>query len=243
MDICLELSRIDHRKCVEALLPRLVEHCAAKSSQNGLDLSLARLGADAVPAACALLDEMDDDARSRLLVWLVSAHESRIRNAVNFHLAKLLGEPSIRVGRFRAEQRPGSRLALAASHVEIDSPALLQSPYVLEGVERLGGENSILKGAAKLALRMGSHLSNENLEKQGAMLLNAAPVKRRLITVLQDAIRQEGLAAEVDDLSAAPGAPFPPLESGGAKPEADPFEKKLMDALAEKAHSLRNADF
>ena len=34
LDIRLELSKINYRKCIEVLLPPLVEHCASKSAPN-----------------------------------------------------------------------------------------------------------------------------------------------------------------------------------------------------------------
>ena len=53
LGIQLEIQGIQYEKCVEALLPQLVEHCAAKMAPNELDRFLASLGADAVPAAPA----------------------------------------------------------------------------------------------------------------------------------------------------------------------------------------------
>ena len=239
MDIVLELAQVNHRRCVEVLLPRLVEHCAAKTQPNELDRFLAELGADAAPAACALLDEMDVDRKDRMIVWLVSAHETRMRNSANRHLAELLGRDVIRIGRFFALDRPGSRLSLCAADVAVDWSALLHSEAVRDGVEQLSGENSILKGAAMLVLRMSAHLPNESLEKQGVALLNSDLVKRRLMSVLQDAVRQEGLDVTLEDLSVRPSD----LSSAAAAPDlsgvlSPAFEREWKDALLRKRAEL-----
>ena len=239
MDIVLELAQVNHRKCVEVLLPRLVEHCAAKAQPNELDRFLADLGADAAPAACALLDGMNADEKDRVIVWLVSAHEARMRSSANRHLAELLGGNVIRIGHFRAIDRPGSRLALCASDVAVDWSALLHSEAVQDGVEQLGGENSILKGAALLVLRLSAHLPNESLEKQGMALLNSELVKRRLMAVLQDAVRQEGLDVTPEDLSVRPSEP-----ASAAAPDLSgvldaAFERELKAALLAKREALR----
>ena len=238
MDIVLELAQVNHRKCVEVLLPLLVEHCAAKAQPNELDRFLADLGADAAPAACALLDEMNSDEKDRVIVWLVSAHEARMRSSANRHLAELLGGDVIRIGRFRAIDRPGSRLSLCASDVAVDWSALLHSEAVQDGVEQLGGENSILKGAALLVLRLSAHLPNESLEKQGMALLNSELVKRRLMAVLQDAVRQEGLDVTPEDLSVRPSKP-----ASAAAPDLSgvldaAFERELKAALLAKRNTL-----
>ncbi len=238
MDIYLELAQVNHRSCVEILLPRLVEHCAAKTQPNELDHFLADLGADTAPAACALLDGMDADEKDRVIVWLVSAHEERMRRSANRHLAELLGPDIIRIGRFLAVDRPGSRLSLRASDVTVDWAALLHSEAVRDGVEQLGGENSILKGAALLVLRMSAHLPNESLEKQGITLLNSDLVKRRLMTVLQDAVRQEGLDVTLEDLSvrASEASPASAPDLGGVLSVS--FERELKEALLKKRSEL-----
>lgn len=240
LDIRLELARVDHRRCVEVLLPLLVEHCAAKAEPNELDRFLSSLGKDAAPAACALLSDMDVDERDRLVVWLVSAHEERLRNAANRHLAELVSAPIIRIGRFSALDRPGTRLALLASQVEIDYPALLHSPLVEDGIEQIGRENSVLKSAAKLAVQMGMHLSSENLEKQCIALLNSAKVKGRLMTVLQDALRQEGLDITVADMAVERSVAN---ALGALTAEALPsdYARRLTDALRAKVNALRGA--
>ena len=240
LNIRLEISRIDYRKCVEALLPPLVEHCAAKEHPNELDSFLAKLGPDAAPAACAVLDEMDTDAKDKMVVWLVASHKERMRNAANRHLAELLGGPLIRIGYLIARDRPGSRMTLMASQVAVDYAELLKSPLVTEGVEKLGGENAILKGAAKLAIQMGTHLSPENLEKQGVALLNTRRIKERLMAELAAGLRQAGLDIEVEDMVAEstsviqlPAALDP---DEGLIPDA--FEEELMGALVAQLQKM-----
>ena len=155
LDIRLELSKINYRKCIEVLLPPLVEHCASKSAPNELDTFLAKLGPDAARAACAVLDGMSVDDRDKMVVWLVSAHEERMRNSANRHLSELFGAPLVRIGHFAALDRPGNRLSLLATQIDADYASLLHSPLVKEGVAQLGQENAILKGAAQLALQFG----------------------------------------------------------------------------------------
>ena len=234
MDIRLELAAVDHKKCVEALLPALVKHCAAKEQPNELDRFLAGLGADASRAAAAVLDRMSTDEKDKAVVWLVSAHEERMRASANRHLAELFGAPVIRIGRLLAVDRPGSDLTLRAAQVAIDYPALVQSPVVADGVERLGQENSVLKGAAKLALRLSAHLSNDNLERQSILLLNSGQVKRRLMAVLQTAVAQAGLEVTVCDMAAEPDGVSPALS-----PSDETFGAWLMATLRAEVDQLR----
>lgn len=243
LDIRLEIARVNYRNCVEVLLPLLTEHCAAKAQPTELDRFLAGLGADAAPAACALLDEMSVDEKDRLMVFLISAHEERLRNSANRHLSELFGAPVIRIGRFAAADLPGSRLTLLAEQVDIDYGTLVKSPLVGEGIEQIGMENSVLKSAAKFAVQMSTYLSPESLEKQGIRLLNSGKVKGRLMTVLQDAVRQEGVDVTVEDMTVAqsgmilPGTQ--PSRPDGGLP--DSFEETWMRALAAKVETMRKA--
>ncbi len=239
LNIQLDVARVDYRRCVEVLLPQLVEHCAAKTAPNETDRFLTGLGAEAVPAACALLDEMDTDDRDSMVVWLVSVHEERMRNSANRRLAELFGAGVVRVGHFAAIDRPLSRLALLAEQVDIDYAALLRSPVVSDGIERIGSEYGILKSAAKLAVQMGTHLSGESLEKQGLLLLNSPKIKRRLMEALQDAVRQAGLDVELESVTAERAtAILLPQSTTGPIPGA--FEERMMRKLADKAAALRN---
>ena len=240
LNIRLDVARADYRSCAEMLLPQLVEHCAAKSAPNELDRVLGGLGAEAVPAACALLDELSVDEKDQMVVWLVSAHEERMRSSANRHLSELFGAPIVRIGRFAAVDRPGTRLALLAERVDIDYAALLRSPLVGDGIERLGGENSVLKGAAKLAVQMSAHLSGDNLEKQGLLLLNSAKVKQRLMAVLQDAVRQAGLNVELEGMSVE-RSEAEALPSVGTEAIPGAFAEKLLRALSQKAAELRGS--
>lgn len=238
LDICLELAQVNHRKCVEVLLPLLVEHCAAKANPNELDRFLAKLGPNAAPAACELLDEMDADSKDRLIVWLVAAHEERLRDSADRHLAELFDAPIIQVGHFSAIDRPGSQLALMATQVRIDYPALLHSSLVEDGIDQIGRENGVLKSAAKLALQMGMHMSPENLEKQGILLLNSAKVKSRLMVVLQDAVCQAGLDVTLSDMKVSQSAPGTPPGQLAGSPLPEDFANEWMDALAAKVDKL-----
>ena len=238
LNLQLDVERINYRVCIEKLLPQLVAHCAAKSAPNELDRVLGSLGAEAVPAACSLLDELSGDDKDKMVVWLISAHEERMRNSANRHLAEMFGAPIVRIGHFAAVDRPGSRLALLAEQVDTDYNALLRSPLVSEGIERLSSENSILKGAAKLAVQMGSHLSGEHLEKQGLMLLNSAQVKTRLLAVLQDAVRQAGLDVTLEGMTVERSAAIL-LPQGDVAPIPNAFVDRLLRELTQKAEALR----
>ena len=121
--------------------------------------------------------------------------------------------------------------------------ALLSSPLVADGVERLGETNSFLKGAAKLALQMGAHMSPENLEKQGVALLNAKKIKEKLKTALADALRQVGLDVEIEDVVAETAnvieLPETPHADEGLIPDA--FEDELMDALVKQLRKIHGS--
>lgn len=241
LDIRLELSKINYRKCIEVLLPPLVEHCASKSAPNELDTFLAKLGPDAARAACAVLDGMSVDGRDKMVVWLVSAHEERMRNSANRHLSELFGAPLVRIGHFAALDRPGNRLSLLATQIDADYASLLHSPLVKEGVAQLGQENAILKGAAQLALQFGAYLPPESLEKYGLGLLNAEGVKQRLKGALQEGVLQAGLDAEIEDMFVEQSGVGPLPDAAGDNAVPDSFEKELLGALSAQAEALRRS--
>lgn len=241
--IKMELEKINYHACVKALLPQLVEHCAAKRSPNELDRFLAGLGADAVPAVCSVLDELSDAQKNRVVVWLAATHEERMRNAANRRLAELLGGPMIRAGRLIAAEEPDGRMILEAAQVAVDYAALLKSPFASEGAERLGIDNVLLKGAARLAIQMGSHLPPESLEKYCISLLNSDKIRARLMNMLNEAITQAGLEAvprsisvEDDSVIQLPAQ----LSSGAHIPGGDSLEKELTDLLITRLHRLRS---
>lgn len=238
LDIRLEIASVNYRKCIELLFPQLIEHCAGKREPNELDRYLGSLGRDAVPAAVSLLDEMSVDEKDELIVWLVAAHEERLKNAANRELANALGGDIVRIGRFAAVDRQGDKLTLMATQVAVDYPRLLDCRAVNEGVEQIGEENSILKGAAKLALSLGQHLSPENLEKQSVFLLNSAKVRQRLMTVLQEAVCNEGVNVVVENVSVERSmTALSTLASGVG--DADAYGKKLFGRLSERIAKLR----
>ena len=241
LDFKLEIDRVNYKKCVELLLPPLVEHCAAKTAPNELDRFLASLGSDAVGAACAVLDRMDADSRDTMVVWLAASHEERMRNSANRHLSELFGAPIVRVGHFTAVDRPGTRLSLLATQVQADYGALLKNRLVTEGVERIGEDNLVLKGAAKLALQMGGFLSAESLERQCIRLLNSERVKERLMTVLADSVRQAGLDVTVSDVTVEQTPAGVALSQAGTAAMPADYERRLMAELQKEAQRLRAA--
>ena len=157
VNIRLEIERIDYEKSVEKLLPRVVDSCAQKEKPGELERFVCKLGLDTVPVTKKLLRYLDDEVKDQIIVWLVSAHGEGLTETANAYLAELLPGPAVRLGALLAQDRPGPRLALLAERVRIDYAALLQSPLAASGVEQLGSESGLLKGAAKLALETGEH--------------------------------------------------------------------------------------
>lgn len=242
LDIRLEIGQINYRRCIEAMLPPMVEHCAAKEHPGELDSFLAGLGKDAVPAACTLLERMSTDEKDGMVIWLIMSHEQRLRNAANRHLAAFLGGPLVRIGRFIALDQPGSRMTLLASQVDIDYAALLECPLVTEGVERISGDNGVLKGAAKMMLSMGRLMSPAGLEKQGLTLLGTKRIKEKLMSAITDGLRQAGLELEIADMTAqiSTGAQMNDASVGTVIPAG--FEKKLMADMTAEVEKLRSAE-
>jgi len=237
LDIRLEIGQINYRSCVEAMLPPLVEHCAAKENPNELDRFLAELGSDAVPAACAVLDNMQTDEKDKMVIWLIMSHEERLRSASNRHLERLLGGPLVRIGRFIAIDQPGTRMTLLASQVEVDYAALLKSPLVTERVERMS-DNGVLKGAAKMMLSMGKFMPASGLEKQGLNLLGNPRIKEKLMGAISGGLRQAGLDITIGDLTAEISRPAQLSETMAAQIPAG-YEKELMDALTAEVRKMR----
>lgn len=231
LTIRLELQSIDYERSVAGLLPMVVERCAAKASPGPLEKFMARLGTDAVPVAERLLNYLGDDAKDRLIVWLLTSHEEALRGSFNGYLEQILPGGVVRVGRLGAEDREGSRLMLRASRVEVDYRGLLASPLLSAGVEHLG-----MKGAAALALRVGSMLPPEQLEKQGLALLGSEGVKAGLLSAMTGALEKIGLFVTPWDLYVGPDS-GPEEEAGSAGTDArglfpGQLEDALLDALA-----------
>lgn len=236
VSIRLEVERIDYEKSIEGLLPQIVEHYAAKSRPSELEKCIGRLGADAAPIALKLLGYLEDDAKDELVVWLISSHEERLRKEANEYLKKVFNGNVAQIGYFSAQDQPGSRLELLASDIKIDYDALFESPAVMEGVEQLGKESGILKGAAKLALQMGSRMSAESLEKQGVALLGSGRVKGKLLPAFAEALQQVGLWVAFRDMEVESGnvIALPEKLPGGAEDEGllpDSIEDALIEAL------------
>ena len=241
LDIRLEIGRINYRKCIEAMLPPLVEHCAAKEHPGELDSFLAGLGSDAVPAACALLDRMSTDEKDRMVIWLIMSHEQRLRNAANRHLAAYLGGELVRIGRFIALDQPGSGMTLLASQVDIDYAGLLDCPLVTEGVEHISGDNGVLKGAAKMMLSMGRLMSPAGLEKQGLTLLGTRRIKEKMMSAISDGLQQAGLDIELADMTAQISTGAQMDETTGAAVIPADYERKLMADMTAEVNKLRAA--
>ena len=244
ISIKMELDQINYRACVEAILPQLVEHCSAKRNPNELDRFLTELGADAVPAVCSVLNEMSEAEKKRMTVWLAANHEERMRNAANRHLTELLGGPMIRVGRLIAAEQPDGSMLLEAAQVEVDYPSLLKSPFAAEGVERIGKDNGLLKGAARLAMQMGSHLPSDSLEKYCVALLNTEKIRKQLMLLFRDALAQAGLEARLRGLSVEDASviQLPERLTRSAENRPDHFEKEWMELLLTRYRALRGVN-
>ena len=240
LDIRLEIGQINYHRCIEAMLPPLVEHCAAKANPNELDRFLAGLGADAVPAACAVLDSMNTDEKDKMVIWLIMSHEERLRSATNRHLAAYLGGPLVRIGRFAAIDQPGTRMTLLASQVEVDYAALLESPLVTDGIERIGTDNGVLKSAAKMMLTMGKLMPAAKLEKYGLSLLGSGGIKEKMMSAISDGLKKAGLDITLNDLTAEISRPAALSETMAAQIPAG-YEKELMDALTVQVQKMREA--
>ena len=235
LSIRLEIGEIDYETCAEALLPPLVGKCAARAAPSELEKFVGKLGPDAVPIARSLLGYLDGDVKDRLVVALLTAHEAGLRGALNGYLAQLLPGPAVKIGCLSALDQPGSRLSLRASQIEVDYAALLDSPLVADGLDHLGGESSLLKSAAKLALQMGTRMPPEKLEKQVISLLGTDKVKSKLLTALADGLSRAGLAVTFRDMIVETTAAIELPESlSGGKDEGvipDAVEDALMDAI------------
>ena len=240
LDIRLEIGQINYHRCVEAMLPPLVEHCAAKANPNELDRFLAGLGADAVPAACAVLDSMNTDEKDKMVIWLIMSHEERLRSATNRHLAAYLGGPLVRIGRFAAIDQPGTRMTLLASQVEVDYAALLESPLVTDGIERIGADNGVLKSAAKMMLTMGKLMPPAKLEKYGLTLLGSGGIKEKMMSAISGGLKKAGLDITLSDLTAEISRPAELSETMAAQIPAG-YEKELMDTLTAQVQKMREA--
>ena len=229
--ITVQIERIDYEKSVEKLLPQIMAEFSAKKSPDALEQFVLRLGEDAVPVAKKLIGYMEDSVRDGLVVWMAESRQEQIVRTVNQHLDELFGASVMKVGAVSAEDRPGTRLALRVSRVEIDYAALMKSPAVGSALDQLGGNGGLLKGAAMFALQMASMASPDTLEKQGIALLSSDRVKPKILSALTGAFEKIGLAASVADLSVEAGAG---PETKAPQDAGLPAELKsgLMDAAA-----------
>lgn len=228
--ISVMIEKIDYEKSIESLLPHIAAEFSAKKDPGTLERFVVSLGDDAVPVAKKLVGYMHDSLKDGLTVWMAESRQEEIVRAVNQHLNGLFGESVMKVGAVCAEDRPGTRLALYVSRVEIDYAALMKSPAVSNALDQLGGNSGLLKGAALFALQMASKAGPETLEKQGIALLSSERVKPKLLSALSGAFGRIGLFAELGDLTVMTG----PGPSAGISTDAglpDALKSSLTEAL------------
>ena len=231
INIAVQIDKIDYDKSLDALLPQIAAEFAEKKPQGGVEQFVVRLGKDAVPVAKKLLRYMDDSLKDGLVVWMAESRQEEIVSGVNQHLDSLFGSSVMKVGAVIAEDRPGTKLALYASQVDIDYAALMNSPAVESALGQIGGSGGgLLKGAAKLALQMASKTNPETLEKQGIALLASDRVKPKLLSAMTGACAKIGLTATLGDLTVQSGAgPAPKSARNAGLPED--LRNRLTDAV------------
>ena len=230
INLTVTIEKIDYEESIEKLLPGIAAEFSAKKDRGGLEQFVVRLGEDAVPVAKKLLGYMDDGLKDGLVVWMAESRQAQIVGTVNQHLNTLFGESVMKIGAVIAEDRPGTKLALYVSRVDIDYAALMKSPAVSSALDQISGGGGLLKGAAMFALQMASKASPETLEKQGIALLSSDRVKPKLLSALSGAFTGIGLTAELGDLSVQPGEGSAPKSSDdGGLPEE--LKSALMDAV------------
>ena len=234
--IRLEIERIDYEKSIELLLPQVIDRCSKAKEPGELEKFIAKLGSDAVPVTKKLLGYLADTVKDEIIVWLADVHREKLVKASNQALEGLCAGKAICIGDLSAVDRPGPRLAIQASEVSIDYPALLKSPLMESAIDQIGADGSIKKGAARVAVDLGSRINLENLEKRAVTLLTTERVKGKLLTALSEALIKIGLVVAFRDLilwtDAAPALyneSDTSLKDEGLFP--DSFEDPLMDAL------------
>lgn len=224
----LEIEAVDYERSLAGLLPLLVDKYRDRPGSGELGKLLDRLGEDVVPVARKLLSYLSPDDKDRVMVALLNANREKLVESANRHLSSLL---PITIGTLWAQDREGSRLSLFCAGVEVDYPALLNSPLLEQGVDKLGAEGGFLKGAARLALQM---MSPEAIEKQGVALLGSESMKATLLPRFTEALARVGLHVTLRDLvlTSAEGVSSPvpaPALSGGFLP--DEVQDVVLDAL------------
>ena len=225
--ITLDVERIDYDKSVEGLLPSVLGWIAGNEKLREADKFVKKLGPDAVPVVKKLLGYLDGDTKDEIIVWLLSRHREQLTRSAAEYLDGVF--PGVfRIGEFSAENKPGSRLIFRADRVEVHYASLLDSPLVSD---RLGDPGlGLLKGAAKLL----TFLPQDKLEEQGIALLQAEPVRTKILSALQAGFEKAGLYAEIRSMTVKTGEVFSPPPA--AEPEdgliPDAFEDALFDGVA-----------
>ena len=235
IDILLEIESIDYEKSMEGLLPPIVKKCRAEKAPGELEKFIAKLGEGAVPAAKKLLGYMDGNLKDQLVVWMAGRYRDTLVSSANGTLEGLFPGGAVKVGDLEAEDRPGTRISLRASGVQIDYAKLTDSPLVDAGLGQFGAGGGLLKNAAKLALQTASRSNPEALEKQGIALLGSEKIKPKVMAALSEGIGKAGLSVTVGDLVFTEGRAKTPAAAGETKDEGllpDGLEDAVLDALA-----------
>ena len=225
MIIRFYVKEIDYEKCVENLIPQMIEDCQGKSNLSELEKLLVKLGDDAVPVMMKLLRYFDTDARDQLFAWILEDQQDMFVSTANKEIGKIFSEGTIVIGGFCAKDTPGPEITLFATDVKIDYEQLVESPA-------LGG--GLLGGAAKVAYQLSGPAS---FEKNGIKLLSSDLVKPMLMTTLSDSLEEAGLALTLGDVELLDDhvvdLPAPMVEPGkdeGLLPDA--IEDRILDAVA-----------
>ena len=229
LNIRLEIENIDYEATIENLLPQLVETVSQKEDQGEINKFLTRLGPDMIPVAKKLLGYLDDTTRVRIAVWLIESNGDQLAELTNRVLAEQMPGALI-IGAFHAEELPGAKLALMAQQVNVDYPALLNSPLLISSIDSLGP----MKAPARLIMQMGSIMPAETLEKQGVTLLRSDLVKPKLLAAISDALRSAGVIMTFRNMTLESSNFIELPDRKEAKDEGlipDVFEDALIDAF------------
>ena len=195
LNIRLEIERIDYERCIEQLLPKVIASCAGKAHPTDAERFLTKLGDDAVPVAKNMLRYLSVDDRDRTVVWIIESNEEKLTEIVN-QAAQEFSPNTVRVGLLQAEDLPGTRLSMRALQVNIDYARLFEIPAIRESVDQMG----LMKGPAKMMMKVGSGMSPEKLEKMGISLLGSDRVKKKVLDAVSEAIGKAGVAITFRDM-------------------------------------------
>ena len=216
--ISLEVQKINYEKCFENLIAPLVKECESKKEPNEIEKFIARLGDDTVPLVEKLLSFLDVDARDQIIVWLLEDQQEMIIKSVNEAIHNALGVDAFKIGALYAQDRPGTKIAIHAAQIKMDSKQLAESPAL----------TGLVGGAAKLAFSL---TESETIEKEGVKLLSSEYINPKLVSMLADGLHEAGLDISIRDIVIAEDSgkyEIPHLRD----PEKD--EGLLPDAIEDK---------